>query len=68
MNTTTTDAYKGWAISVAAEKNMCSSFSFNITSPSGHCQHVVMGGDNRQRAIERAQEMIDMEFALEEAE
>ena len=68
MNNTTTDTYKGWTISVTAEKNMCANFSFDITSPSGHCHHVAMGGDNAQRAIERAQEMIDMEFALAEAE
>jgi len=67
MNSTIIDAYKGWTISVAAEKNMCSSFSFDITSPSGHSQHVAMGGDNTQRAVERAKEMIDMEFALVEA-
>jgi hypothetical protein len=31
---------------------------------SGHSQHVAMGGDNRQRALERAKEMIDMELAM----
>ena len=68
MNNTTIDAYKGWSISVTAEKNMCANFSFDITSPSGHRQHVGMGGDNRQRAMERAKEMIDMEFELAGAE
>jgi len=68
MNNTTTDTYRGWSISVTAEKNMCANFSFDITSPSGHCQHVGMGGDSRQRAMERAKEMIDMEFALDETE
>lgn len=68
MNNTTTDAYKGWTISVNAEKNMCANFSFDITSPSGHSQHVAMGGDSRERAAERAKDMIDMEFALAEAE
>lgn len=61
---TTTDTYKGWTISVTAEANMCANFSFAITSPSGDCQHVAMGGDNEQRARERAREMIDMELAL----
>ena len=68
MNNTTRVAYKGWSISVTAKKNMCANFSFDIISPSGYCQHVAMGGDNRQRAMERAKEMIDMEFALAEAE
>lgn len=68
MNNTRTDGYKGWTISVAAEKNMCSSYSFDITSPSGYSQHVAMGGDNTERAMERAKEMIDMESAFTEAE
>lgn len=63
MNNRVTDTYKGWAISVTAEKNMCAEFSFDITDPAGHSQHVAMGGDNEQRAIERAREMIDMELA-----
>ena len=62
----TTGAYKGWTISVAAEKNMCANFSFAITSPSGHRQHVAMGGDDEERARERAREMIDLESALSE--
>ena len=66
MNSRTTDSYKGWTLSVTAEKNMCANFSFYITSPSGHCQHIAMGGDTTQRAIERAKEMIDMECTLAE--
>ncbi len=68
MNNTTRVAYKGWSLSVTAEKNMCANFSFDIISPSGHRRHVAMGGDNRQRAMERAKEMIDMEVALAETE
>lgn len=68
INNLTTETYKGWTVSVMAGKNMCSNFSFDITSPSGHCQHVAMGGDNEQRAKERAREMIDMEFALSDDE
>lgn len=60
------DIYKGWTISVTAEENQCSSFSFDIISPSGAIQHVAMGGITEQRAIERAREMIDMEIALSE--
>lgn len=59
-----TDTYKGWAISVKAEKNMCANFSFDITDPTGRSQHIAMGGDSEQRAKERAQEMIDMELAM----
>jgi hypothetical protein len=64
MNSLTTDTYNGWTISVTAEKNMCANFSFDITDPTGRCQHVAMGGDNEQRAMERAREMIDMELAM----
>ena len=64
MNTSRTAIYKGWTLSVTAEKNMCANFSFDITDPSGHFQHVAMGGDNVQRAMERAREMIDMELAM----
>ena len=64
MNNLRTDTYKGWTLSVTAEKNMCANFSFNITDPSGHSQHIAMGGDNEQRAMERAREMIDMELAM----
>lgn len=66
MNSRTTDSYNGWTISVTAEKNMCANFSFDITDPAGRRQHVAMGGDNEQRAMERAREMIDMELAMTE--
>jgi hypothetical protein len=62
--TTTTDTYRGWTISVIPEANMCANFSFDIAAPSGHSQHIPMGGDNEQRAMERAREMIDLELAL----
>ncbi len=64
MNFAITDLYKGWAISVKAEKNACANFSFDIINPSGYTQHVSMGGVNEQRAVERAREMIDMEIAM----
>lgn len=64
MNNPIIDTYKGWTLSVTAEKNMCANFSFDITAPSGHSQHITMGGDNEQRAVERAREMIDMELAM----
>ena len=64
MNSAITDIYKGWTVSVTAEKNSCANFSFDITAPSGYTQHVSMGGVNEQRAMERAREMIDMEIAM----
>ena len=68
MKNTISDTYKGWTISVNAEDNQDSHFSFDITNPSGHSQHVKMGGINEQRALERAREMIDMEIAMAEEE
>jgi hypothetical protein len=62
MQTIAQDVYRGWNITVKAEQNMCSNFSFEITDPSGRTQNVSMGGDNEQRAFERAREMIDLEF------
>jgi len=58
------DVYRGWNITVKAEQNRCANYSFHITDPSGHRQNVTMGGDNEQRALERAREMIDMEVAF----
>ena len=69
MDNPITDIYKSWLISVKAENNMCAKFSFDITHPSsGYTQHVAMGGENEQRAVERAREMIDMEISLLEEE
>jgi hypothetical protein len=59
--------YNGWSIAVKEGKNMCANFSFDITDPSGKTQHVKMGGENSERALERAKEMIDLEiYFLEE--
>ncbi|MDR2550271.1 MAG: hypothetical protein LBD10_08760 [Desulfobulbus sp.] len=68
MNTPTNETYRDWTITVTPGKNMCSNFSFDITSPCGHSQHVAMGGDNERRAMERAREMIDMERAMDASE
>jgi len=61
---TASDSYKDWAISVTAESNMCSNYSFDVTDPSGRTRHVAMGGDDQRRALERAKEFIDLEMAL----
>lgn len=68
MNKTTIDSYKGWNITVTATENLCAHFSFDIADPSGRTQHVKMGGENQQRALERAREMIDMEIAFQNDE
>ena len=64
METGFSEIYRKWTISVKAEEKLCSHFSFTITDPFGRSQHVSLGGDTRQRALERAREMIDMEYAL----
>jgi hypothetical protein len=68
MKETMQDEYRDWNITIKTEQNKCSNYSFTITDPSGHSQDVTMGGDNEQRALERAREMIDMEveFAAED--
>ena len=68
MESSITDIYKEWTISVTAADNQCSHFSFMITSPTGYSQHVPMGGVTEQRAIERAREMIDNEIAFADEE
>ena len=60
------EIYRGWTITINSDKNMCANFSFDIIDPDGKTQHVAMGGDNPERAVERAKEMIDMELALAE--
>lgn len=61
----TYDRFLQWlGIKVNKEHNMCSNFSFDITDPQGKSQHVTMGGDDPQRALELAKEMIDMEMSL----
>ncbi len=60
------ETYHGWHITVIAEKNMCSNFSFDLTDPYGQTQHITMGGDDEKRALERAKEMIDLEMIMSE--
>ena len=68
MSKTAIDTYNGWGITVKEEQNMCAHFSFHITDPSGRTQHVKMGGESEQRALERAKEMIDMEISFQNDE
>jgi hypothetical protein len=68
MNMITTDSYRGWNIRVYAEHTLCSNFSFDVTDPSGKTRQVRMGGGDRDQALERARELIEMELSmLEEA-
>lgn len=60
------DIYKGWEITVQAEQNQCANYSFSVASPTGSTQHVKHGGENEQRALERARELIDLELAFSE--
>ncbi len=66
MADTHSSTYKGWSIDVNENKESCSNFSFDITDPCGKKSHVRLGGDSKVRAMERAQEMIDLEMAFDE--
>ncbi len=60
------ESYQGWEIILQYRPVRCSSFCFDIISPDGKKQHVAMAGDTRDRAMERAREMIDLERAFDE--
>lgn len=64
MNNPVKQHYQGWSITVTAEHNLCSNYSFDLTDPDSRSRHVSMGGDNVERALERAREMIDLELEL----
>lgn len=66
MSSSMIDSYNGWSIQINSENTMCANFSFDITDPDGKTQHVTMGGDDAQRALERAKEMIDLEISLQQ--
>lgn len=60
-----TDSYHGWDIKVDCDSNPGKFCSFDVTDPNGNSHHVPMGGDSLERALERARELIDLEFSLE---
>lgn len=62
METVRQETYRDWTISISAKQKHCSNFSFTITDQTGQSQYVAMGGDNEQRALERARERIDLEI------
>jgi hypothetical protein len=55
--------YKGWTITIEPEERFCSRYAMTLTSPDGSSKRVPMAGENRERALERGQEMIDAEIA-----
>ena len=59
------DSYQGWSINVDCSENPGHFCSFDVTDPSGKSHHVPLGGDNPDRTLERAKEMIDIEVARE---
>ena len=59
------DSYHGWGIKVSCARDESSFCTFDIIEPTGHAHHVSMGGDNEQRALERAKELIDWELSLQ---
>ena len=63
MNDKNSSTYKGWTIRVHQCEFLCSYFSFDLTDPSGKIKRVPLGGDTRDRAIEKARETIDLEIA-----
>lgn len=65
MKNQITKLYQGWSITVKADHTMCSKYSFDLADPDGRLSHVSMGGDNVERALERAKEMIDLEMEME---
>lgn len=64
MKTEKNTTYKGWNIRVWGEDRMCAHYSFEVKSPSGAVQTVTMGGENENRAFERAREMVEFELAF----
>lgn len=59
-----TDSYHGWNIEVDCGRNPGKFCSFDVTDPDGNSHHVPLGGDNVDRALERAREMIDLESSF----
>lgn len=63
MNDKNSSTYKGWTIRVHQCEFLCSYFSFDIKDPLGKIKRVPLGGDTRDRAMEKARETIDLEIA-----
>jgi hypothetical protein len=63
MNDKNSTTYKGWNIRVHECEFLCSYFSFDLTDPCGKIKRVPLGGDTRERAMEKAIETIDLEMA-----
>ncbi|MGD9948291.1 MAG: hypothetical protein AB7U29_07395 [Desulfobulbus sp.] len=66
MKDKNSSTYKGWNIRVHSCEFVCGYYSFDLTDPCGKTSHVRLGGDSRERAMERAMEMINLEMASDE--
>jgi hypothetical protein len=60
-----TEIYRGWQIVLFKAKSLCAVYGFDIIDPQVKMHHVAKGGEKRERALERAREMIDMELAYQ---
>ena len=55
--------YKGWNIRIHECEVMCSYFSFDLKDPCGKLKRVLLGGETREKAFEKARRTIDDETA-----
>ncbi|MBM9616928.1 hypothetical protein JWJ90_21945 [Desulfobulbus rhabdoformis] len=63
MANANTKTYKGWNIRVHECEVLCSYFSFDLTDPCGKVQRVPLGGETREKALDKAMKTIDNETA-----
>ncbi|MDZ7758926.1 MAG: hypothetical protein U5L00_01530 [Desulfovermiculus sp.] len=55
--------YKGYTVELKEHQDKCSEYAFTIFDPQGReIKNVALGGENRDTALSRAQEMIDFEL------
>lgn len=58
--------YKNHIIRVQPHQERCSEYAFDIIDPEGiDIKHVDDGGDTKEKAIAKAQEMIDVDLAFQ---
>ena len=56
--------YKSYTIDLREHSDKCSNYAFTIFDPQGReIKNVSLGGENRNSALSKAQEMIDFELA-----
>ena len=55
--------YKGYTVELKEHQDKCSEYAFTIFDPQGReIKNVPLGGENRDSALGKAQEMIDFEL------